>query len=446
MARKKNTTIKKTHSRSFQAPRGMKDILPAEYKYYDFILHQAQKILSFYGFQRIETPILERAELYQKGVGAHTDVVEREMYILKTKDKGELLALRPEYTAGIVRAYIENGMSSWIQPVKLYSFGPVFRHEKPQQGRYRQFYQLNMEDIGSPSAISDAEIILITKELLESWGFKSSQLNLRLNSIGCPTCRKEYLKFLKRYYRHYRSKLSAVDKKRLATNPLRLLDSKDPKAQELKEKAPSILDYLCPDCKNHFKKLLEVLDELNISYTLDKTLVRGLDYYSRTVFEFSFQENINNSKAKTEPLAVAGGGRYDYLVERLGGSHVPAVGVAFGVERIVGQLKKINKKIKENPTQIFLVQIGDTAQKKSLSLLEEFRRKGVKIAESLGKSSLRAQLKDADRMKVRYTLILGQKEVLDGMIILRDMKSGIQELLPLDSIVDLMKRRLTKLS
>lgn len=446
MARKKDTIVKKTHFKSFQSPRGMKDILPVNYGYYDFILHQAQKILSFYGFQRIETPILEKAELYQKGVGAHTDIVEREMYILKTKEKGELLALRPEYTAGVVRAYIENGMTNWKQPVKLYSFGPIFRHEKPQQGRYRQFYQLNIEDIGSQDALTDAEIILITKELLKSWGFKSSSLSLRLNSIGCPTCRKEYLKILKRYYRHHSSELSALDKKRLLTNPLRILDSKDASAQALKEDAPSILDYLCSDCKNHFKKLLELLDVLNISYTLDKTLVRGLDYYSRTVFEFSFHDDADETKnKKTEPLAVAGGGRYDYLVERLGGTSTPAIGVAFGVERIVDHLKKIDKDIKISLPEAFLVQIGDTAQKRALSLLEEFRKKGVKIAESLGKSSLRAQLKDADRLKVRYTLILGQKEVLDGMIILRDMKSGIQELLPLTNIVELIKKRLSKL-
>ena len=444
MARKKDSSIPKSHFRSYQSPRGMKDILPVDYKYYDYILRQAQKVLSFYGVQRIETPILEKAELYQKGIGAHTDMVETEMYILKTKDSGELLALRPEYTAGIVRAYIENGMTNWMQPVKLYSFGPVFRHEKPQQGRYRQFYQLNIENIGSPSAITDAEIILITKDLLESWGFKSSQLKLRLNSIGCPTCRKEYLKVLKRYYRRHQSQLNSIDKKRLITNPLRLLDSKDPKVQELKEGAPSVLDYLCSDCKSHFKKVLEILGDLNISYVLDKTLVRGLDYYSRTVFEFYFQENSDNEH-KAKPLAIAGGGRYDYLVERLGGSHVPAVGVAFGVERIAEQLKKLNRTIKGDDAQIFLIQIGDTAQKKSLSLLEEFRKKNIKVAESFGKSSLRAQLKDADRLKVRYTLILGQKEVLDGMIILRDMKSGIQELLPLDNVVDLMKKRIGKL-
>lgn len=431
---------------TFQSPRGMKDILPSDYLYYDYIIQQARKILPFYGFKRMEPPLLEKAELFQKGVGAHTDIVEKEMYVLRTKDKGEFLALRPEYTAGIVRAYIENGMSNWIQPVKLYSFGPVFRHEKPQAGRYRQFYQLNVEAIGEEDPVIDGEVILVAKVFLESLGFKSSQLRLRINSIGCAECRPAYKRALKKYYRRYQKEIGPLGRKHLQNNPLRLLDCKDPRCRRFQEGAPPSLDYLCPNCKEHFKKVLEILDSLNVSYILDKTLVRGLDYYTKTVFEFELEnkkesEEEENERKRKEHLSLAGGGRYDDLVKIFGGPDTPAVGVAFGIERIIEHLKK-EKKITFPRPRVFLVQIGDTAQRKAITLLEKFRRENVPLAENLGKSSLRAQLRSADRLNVDYTLILGQKEVLDGMIILRDMKSGIQELLPLETIVSTIKKRL----
>jgi len=430
----------------FQSPRGMKDILPQEYLYYDYIIQQARKILPFYGFKRIEPPLLEKARLFQKGVGAHTEVVEKEMYVLRTKDEGELLALRPEYTAGIVRAYIENGMVNWMQPVKLYSFGPVFRHEKPQAGRYRQFYQLNLEVIGEEDPIIDGEVILVAKVFLESLGFKPSQLRLRINSIGCAECRPAYERALKKYFRRYKKEIGPLGRKHLQNNPLRLLDCKDPRCLRFQRGAPPSLDYLCPACKEHFKKLLEILDSLNIPYLLDKTLVRGLDYYTKTVFEFELVNEKESKKEEDEGIAqkhlsVAGGGRYDDLVKMLGGPDTPAVGVAFGIERIIENLKK-EKKIAFPHPRVFLVQIGDTAQRKAITLLEKFRRENILVAENLGKASLRAQLKSADKLGVDYTLILGQKEVLDGMIILRDMRSGIQELLPLETIVLAIKKRL----
>jgi len=433
--------------KAFQSARGMRDILPADYVYYEYVLQQAKKIFNFYGFKRMEPPILEKKELFIKGVGSNTEIIEKEMYILKTKGEGETLALRPEYTAGIVRSYVENGMFNWAQPVKLYSFGPVFRHEKPQAGRFRQFYQLNLEAIGEEDPVIDVEVILAAKAFLESLGFKSSQLRLKINSIGCSICRPGYIKALKKYYSKHLKDICVFCRKRFKDNPLRLLDCKNEKCQSFQEGAPFSLDYLCPDCREHFKKVLEVLDSLDVPYILDKTLVRGLDYYTKTVFEFFVVEEHKDEEGKIneeKTLALAGGGRYDDLIKTFGGPEKPAVGVAFGVERLISLLKKREKKIVLSQPSVFLVQIGDTAQRKALSILEEFRRENIVLAENLGKSSLRAQLKNADKLNVRYALILGQKEVLDGMIILRDMRSGVQELIPLTSVISVVKKYLRK--
>ncbi len=442
---KKKVEKRKYRRKVFQSIRGMRDILPSDCVYYDYILQQAKKIFNFYGFKRMEPPILERLELFTKGVGVNTEIVEKEMYTLKTKDEGEILALRPEYTAGIARAYVENGMSNLVQPVKLYSFGPVFRHEKPQAGRFRQFYQLNLEAIGEGDPVIDVEVILAAKAFLESLGLKSSQLRLKINSIGCSICRPGYIKALKKYYSKHLKEICTLCQERLKTNPLRLLDCKNEKCQPFKEEAPFSLDYLCPDCREHFKKVLEVLDSLDVPYALDKTLVRGLDYYTKTVFEFFAVEEYKNEEGiiqEKKTLAVAGGGRYDDLIKIFGGSEKPAVGVAFGVERLISVLKQKEKKIISPQPLVFLVQIGDTAQRKALSILEEFRHENIALAENLGKSSLRAQLQNADKLNVHYALILGQKEVIDGMIILRDMRSGVQELIPLTSVISVIKKYL----
>jgi histidyl-tRNA synthetase len=418
-----------------QTPRGMKDILPEDYLYYDYILEVAMKTLKFYGFPRFEPPILEKAELYNKGIGNDTDIVEKEMYTLKTKEEGEFLALRPEYTAGVVRAYVENGMFNWPQPVKLFSFGPIFRHEKPQAGRYRQFYQLNLEAIGDSSPALDAEIIIVSKVLLENLGFSQNELEVHLNSIGCNKCRAIYLRALVKYYHQHEREICKDCQKRLKTNPLRLLDCKNPQCLKAKEGAPSFVDYLCSDCKNHFKSVLDILDHLGISYVLDKTLVRGLDYYSRTVFEI-------RTKNKDNPLSLAGGGRYDYLVKLLGALDRPAVGVAFGVERLIEELKLKKRKLELIKPQVFVVQIGDAAKKQAFILLEKLRKANIITESNLEKDSINTQMKNADRLKVPYALILGQEEVLNGMIILKDMVSGLQEAIPFDRIIEELKKRL----
>ena len=421
--------------RLLQTPRGMKDILPEDYLYYDYLIEIAKKTLEFYNFRRCEPPVLEKAELYNKGIGSNTDIVEKEMYTLKTKEEGEFLALRPEYTAGIVRAYVENGMFNWPQPVKLYSFGPIFRHEKPQAGRYRQFYQLNIESIGDSSQALDAEVILASRSFLENLGFNQSDLEIRINSIGCNKCRSIYIRALVRYYKQHLKNICKDCQKRLKINPLRVLDCKNPKCVAIKDKAPSFLDYLCGDCKDHFKNVLDILDNVGVSYILDKTLARGLNYYSRTVFEI-------RKKGKETSLSLAGGGRYDYLVKLLGGLDRPAVGVAFGIERLVEEMKVMKRKLEFPKPKVFLIQIGDAAKKQAVILLEKLRKANILTEANLEKDNINSQIKNADRVNAPYALILGQQEVLDGMILLKDMASGLQETIPFDRIIEELKKRL----
>lgn len=424
-----------SRKKPFQALRGMKDILAKDWVYYDWILNKAKNIFEFYSFERIETPILEKAELFTKGVGKNTDIANKEMYVLRTKENKELLALRPEGTASVARSYIEKGMFNLSQPVKLYYFGPFFRHEKPQAGRYRQFYQLGAEIIGESDAAADTEIITLSKIFLENLGFSSKSISLLLNSIGCSECRPNYIKELKKYYRQYDKQICADCRRRIKENPLRVLDCKSEKCLAIKNGAPTALDYLCSECHNHFKALLELLDYLNIPYILDKTLVRGFDYYTRTVFEFSFGD-------ETKKIVLGGGGRYDKLTKILGGIQRPAVGVAFGIERLIKEIIEKGKDLNLPKPKVFLAQIGEAAKRQSFKLLEQFRKANILIGESLGKESIRAQLKIADRLETNYVLILGQQEVLDGMIILKDMSSGIQESIPLEKIITEVKKRL----
>jgi histidyl-tRNA synthetase len=431
---KKNT---KTRRKSFQSIKGMKDILAEDWLYYDSIFHNAKKIFEFYNFQRIETPLLEEAELFTKGVGKTTEIIEKEMYILRSKENKELVALRPEGTAPVMRAYLEKGMSNLPQPVKLYYFGPFFRHEKPQAGRYRQFYQIGAEIIGESDAAVDAQIILISKIFLESLGFSKKNIYLLINSLGCLNCRRLYIREIKKYYKKYSKQICSDCQRRLKENPLRVLDCKNEKCCSLKEGLPFILDYLCSDCRSHFKLLLEYLDYLNIPYILDKTLVRGLDYYTKTVFEFCLDSGENK-------ISLGGGGRYDKLAEIIGNLKKPAVGVAFGVERLMQGMIQSGKKFKLSTPNLFLVQIGESAKKMSFKILEQFRKENIPLGESLGKESLRSQLKTADRLGAKYVLILGQQEVLDGMIILKDMASGLQELISLEKIIPEVKKRLEK--
>jgi len=421
----------------FQKPVGMRDILPHEQKYFKEIYNVTEEVADFYGFGKIETPILEDEDLFTKGTGVATDLVQKEMYVLKTKG-GDFLALRPEGTPPIVRAYIEHGMSSWPQPVKLYYIGPFFRHERPQAGRYRQFWQFGFEMLGEKSPIADAQIIQIFYGILSDIGIKN--VSVEINSIGDKECRASYRRALVKHLKANASSLCVNCKRKTRENPLRVLDCKEEKCQAVKNNAPQMVDYLCLECKGHFKKVLEYLDEIEIPYILEPHLVRGLDYYTRTVFEFSIPDEDDPGK---KAPALGGGGRYDYLVRQLGGRDTPAVGAAFGVDRIVRALKNSGLgAVKSRKDKVFLAQLGDQAKRKSLKLAEEFRKTKISIGESFGRDSLKGQLARASRIGAKYTIIIGQQETLDGTAIIRNMEKGTQETVRMEEVVGNIKKRL----
>ncbi len=421
----------------FQTPTGMHDILPEEQSYYQKIYDVAQGIADFYQFQKIETPILEETELFSKGIGFSTEIVGKQMFTLKTKG-GDYLTLRPEFTASIVRAYIEHGMFNLPQPVKLFYSGPCFRYEHPQAGRFRQFWQFGFEALGEESSVVDTQIIQIFYNILKE--LKLKKLIIEINSIGDNQCRPYYKKLLVSYFRSREMALCPDCRRRLKENPLRILDCKEEKCQRIISQAPQLIDHLCESCHSHFKEVLEFLDEIELPYRLNPYLVRGLDYYTKTVFEI-YEESPEGRALG----ALAGGGRYDPLVKLLGGKDVPGCGGAAGVERIVAEMKKkVIKSKKEKGPEIFLAQLGNLAKRKSLKLLEDFRLAKIQIAESFGRDSLRAQLAKADKLGVKYTLILGQKEGLEGTIIARDMASGRQETIKLEKIVKEMQKRIKK--
>ena len=437
----------------FQTPTGMHDILPQEQKYFKKIYDTVESIVNFYGFEKIDTPILENAELFSRGVGLNTDIVEKEMYVLKTKG-GDILALRPEGTAPVVRAFIENGMNNMPQPVKLWYWGPYFRYEKPQADRFRQFWQFGIEVFGENSPEIEAQVIQVLYNILTELKFKD--LVIEVNSIGDSQCRPYYKKLLVSYLRSRESSLCGDCKRRIKINPLRVLDCKEEKCQRIKAQAPQLIDHLCEECHSHFKEVLEFLDEMGLPYRLNPYLVRGLDYYTKTVFEIFSLENF---EAKGDPSkkvegvgeekigksALVGGGRYDSLVKLLGGRDTPGCGAGGGIERIIRLMKNKDIKLPQAPQPvIFMAQIGTSAKRKSLKLFEEFRKAKINVSESFSKDSLKAQLRIADKLEVQYTLIIGQKETLEGTVIVRDMKTGRQETIKIDKAIEEMKERLKK--
>ncbi|MEA2113043.1 MAG: histidine--tRNA ligase [Patescibacteria group bacterium] len=429
-----STKPKRIKKKSFQTVRGMRDILPEEQMYWEKIKQVVKKSAETYGFGKIETPILEDVDLFAKGTGAFTDIVEKEMFILKTKG-GDRLCLRPEFTPAVIRAYLEDGLSSLPRPVKLYSVGPIFRYERPQKGRYRQSYQANFEIIGEKDPVLDAQLIQMFFSISANLGLK--KLVTRINSIGCPQCRLSYKRELLKFYRKIRKSLCPDCQRRLQNNPLRLLDCKNSKCVQLSEDAPQIIDFLCDECHNHFKNVLEYLDELEIPYILDSRLARGLDYYTKTVFEIWPEDEDGRQ------LALAGGGRYDGLVKLLGGRDTPAAGFALGLDRIIGLMKGEKVKVPSRAcSEVFLVQLGELGKKKSLKLFEKLQKAGIRTTTSFNRDKMTSQLKIANKLKARFALILGQKEALDETIIIRDMISGTQETVPIEKIVKILKRKL----
>ena len=419
----------------FHAPKGVHDVLPVDERYWEKLESVAKELARSYGFSRLDPPILEFADLYNKTSGEESDIVEKEIYTLKTRG-GDMLALRPEFTPGMSRAYLEHSLSRLGQPQKLFTIGPIFRHDRPQLGRYRQFTQVNFEILGGVNdPIYDAEIISIAVGMLRS--VKVKEFTLKINSIGCRVCRPIYKKQLFNYYKNHEKELCEDCVRRLKTNPLRLLDCKHDSCQQIKKKAPNILDKLCVTCSAHFRGVLEYLEETNIPYELDHRLVRGLDYYARTVFE------IYAGGKEADLGAVAAGGRYDYLMETIGGHLTPAVGFACGVERLIAVMKA--KEISVSPRKekrVFVAHAGEMAKKKAFALLNLLRSEGIAVAEALSKESLGAQLKAADKEGISLALILGQKEIYEDSVIVRDLVNGLQEAVMNDKLIAEIKKRL----
>jgi histidyl-tRNA synthetase len=422
----------------YQSLTGMHDVLPEDQVYFKRVQKVVESVTNSYTFDKIETPILEFAEVFQKAVGDDTDIVGKEMYTFRTKG-GDMVCLRPEGTASVMRSYLEHGMHNLPQPVKLWYIGPFFRYERPQAGRFRQFHQFGFEAIGDASPSIDSQIIQMSYDVLKELGFKN--LTIEVNSIGDQECRPYFKKILTNYFKSRRSSLCADCQRRLKENPLRILDCKEEKCQRVKASAPQIIDHLCEKCHAHFKQVLEFLDELELPYTLNPYLVRGLDYYTKTVFEI-----VETSEDGKSLGTLSGGGRYDNLSKIMGGREMPACGSASGIERIISLMKTREMKTgpKGEDPKIFLAQLGQMAKRKSMKLFEEFRSAKIPVAESFSKDSLKTQLRTANKLNIRWVLIFGQKEALEDFITLRDMDTGVQKEIKLDKVVEEMKAKIKK--
>ncbi len=409
----------------FQAPRGTQDVLPEDAPYWRHVTSTLHRIAALYGYQQIELPIFEETALFVRGVGEGTDIVDKEMYTFRDRGNDEL-TLRPELTAGLVRAFVEHGMYVWPKPVKLYALGPCFRYERPQAGRYRQHTQLTVEAIGEQDAAVDVEVMSFAWHLYADLGAQG--LSYQINSTGCPTCKPGYVRVLKDYYQKHLDDICEDDHRRLARNPLRVLDCKVERCQPIIADAPHFLDYLCDECAQHFASVRSYLDALSRPYTINHRLVRGLDYYTKTVFEV-WAQGIGAQNA------VAGGGRYDGLVEVVGGPPTPGVGFATGIERIILTLKEQRASVPSLPgPQVAIVHLGTKARLEALRLTNELRTAGIRVSEAFGSKGLSAQLKTANRLGVAYAVIIGENELTRNVAIVREMQSGKQEEKPLGEV------------
>lgn len=417
-------------------PRGTNDFLPeatAKWRYVEGLLRE---LCLEYGFGELRTPIFEETELFRRGVGDTTDIVQKEMYSFVMKGEHSL-TLRPENTASAVRAYLENKLYGAVQPVKVWYMGPMFRYEKPQAGRYRQFHQFGLEIFGSSSPLADAEIISFAWEFYRRLGIP--ELELHINSIGCPHCRAEHKAALQEFLRPLLPQLCESCRDRFERNPLRILDCKEAKCTELTAAAPTMEQFLCPDCREHFEAVQEALTAAGIPFVLDNRLVRGLDYYTKTAFEIL-------AKGIGAQSAVCGGGRYDGLVEELGGDATPGVGFALGMERVFNALDACGIALPaEDKTEVFIVAApadNKEVQNAAFSLTQALRREGIRAEQDLLKRSMKAQFKAADRSGAAYSLIIGESELESNCCQLRSMAEGSQQTLAFASAVEEIKARL----
>jgi histidyl-tRNA synthetase len=398
----------------YLAPRGTIDILPEDQPYWLHVYDQIRRVVQLYDYQRLDTPIFEETGLYVRGVGEGTDIVDKEMYSFQDKG-GRDITLRPEFTAGIVRSYIQNGMRTRPQPVKVYTTGPIFRYERVQAGRYRQHTQFDIESLGSSDPAVDLEVMSVAWQLFSELGFR--QLSFQLNSTGCPACRPGYIGKLVAYYETQRDHICDDCKRRLERNPLRVLDCKVESCQPIVAGAPQILNDLCSECAEHFATLRGYLDGLGRAYTINHRLVRGLDYYTKTVFEV-WAQGIGAQNA------VCGGGRYDGLAEELGGEPTPGIGFGSGIERIVMLLKEQGVQVPDvSGPQVVLAYHGPSAKARCLQILTDLREAGVRATMGFDDRSLKAQLRNANRMGAALALVLGEQEMESGQIVVQDMLS-----------------------
>lgn len=399
-----------------QRPKGTKDLLPQDSYLWQYMEKQIKDLFEVYGFSEIRVPVFEHTELFQRGVGDTTDVVQKEMYTFEDKG-GRSVTLRPEGTAGVVRAYIENGMASRPSPVKMWYNMGMYRYENVQKGRLREFHQIGAEVIGSGSPEADAETISMAKRIFDK--LQIPNITLNLNSIGCPVCRAKYQEVLKEFIGKNIEEYCETCKTRFDKNPMRILDCKEKRCKELNQGAPVILDYLCEECKTHFEKVKEILSALEIPYKIDSGIVRGLDYYTKTVFEFIDEET---------GLTVLAGGRYDGLVKQLEGQDTPAIGFAMGVERIADILaKNAREDIKPKQPEIYIAQIGEKANLFATKLVEVLRENGIYAVKDITAKSLKAQFKYADKIGAKYTLTIGEDEIQTGAGKIKNMQTGEEQ-------------------
>lgn len=404
---------------AFNIPRGTADILPGQVELWQYIEAVAVHIGKRYNYAEIRTPIFEQTELFQRGVGETTDIVEKEMYTFQ--DKGDRsMTLRPEGTASVVRSYVENKMhGAPQQPVKLFYIGPMFRYERPQAGRTRQFTQFGIEAIGSKDPAIDAEVIALAMQFYKELGLKD--LQLEINSVGCAQCRPKHRQALVEHLEGVKDQLGEEDRSRIDRNPLRVLDSKDPKTQELTQGAPSILDYLCADCQPHFEKVQDYLGHMHIDFQVNPRMVRGLDYYTQTAFEIKLKDMAANE-------TICGGGRYNGLVQEIGGQDMPGIGFALSIERLMVALEKQNITLPiQRQIDCYLVSLGEKAKHKCVSIAQHMRASGLRVELDYLERGMKGQMKAANRLQAQYVIILGDEELAKNIVLLKEMSTGEQK-------------------
>ena len=412
----------------YQAIKGVKDILPGEVEKWQFMEKTAREVFELYGFSEIRIPIFERTEVFTRSIGETTDIVEKEMYTFPDRS-GDSLTLRPEGTASVVRAYVEHNLYNPPSVVKLYYMGPMFRCERPQAGRYRQFYQIGAEVFGTENPEIDAEVIGMLLKYFEKFGLK--ELELQINSLGCDECRPKFREALITFLKGKKNLLCEDCQKRFERNPLRIFDCKSVSCHEATKGAPTIEDYRCDNCKSHFNSTINFLDKLNIPYIKNPKLVRGLDYYTKTAFEII-------SKGLGAQNAIAGGGRYDKLVEEFGGPPTPAFGFAIGVDRTAQLIQPSVLSPQPSAPHVFIAALGEKADLKTFELINVLRQNGIRVERDYEGSSLKSQLRKANKFGVKYTLIIGDNELDKGKAVLKDMSESKQEEVDISKIAEIL--------